>query len=44
LQLDILLYTVFLGQPLWLWFTFMGIVNKADHEICATESLKRSAL
>jgi len=53
--LDILLFTFFLGQPLWLWFTFIGIVvllllfdlgvlNKTDHEIGVAESLKLSTL
>jgi tellurite resistance protein TerC len=53
-QLDILLYTLFLGKPLWLWFTFvaivvlllafdLGILNKTDHEIGVAESLKLSA-
>ena len=49
------LFTLFLGQPLWLWFAFVGIVigllaldlgvlNKTDHEIGVAESLKLSAL
>lgn len=53
--MDILLFTLFLGQPLWLWFTFIGIVvllllfdlgvlNKTDHEIGVAESLKLSTL
>jgi tellurite resistance protein TerC len=53
-KLDIL-FTLFLGQPLWLWFAFVGIVfgllaldlgvlNKTDHEIGVAESLKLSAL
>lgn len=53
--MDILLYTLFLGTPLWLWFTFIGIVmallafdlgilNKKDHEIGIAESLKLSTL
>ena len=53
--MDILLYTLFLGTPLWLWFTFIGIViallafdlgilNKTDHEIGVSESLKLSTL
>ncbi|MGB8814156.1 MAG: TerC family protein [Paracoccaceae bacterium] len=53
--MDILLFTLFLGTPLWLWFTFIGIVmallafdlgvlNKTDHEIGVRESLKLSAL
>ena len=52
--MDTLLYTLFLGTPLWLWFTFLGIVilllafdlgvlNKTDHEIGVSESLKLSA-
>lgn len=55
LKLDILLFTLFLGKPLWLWFTFIGIVvllllfdlgvlNKTDHEIGVAESLKLSTL
>ena len=53
--MDLLLYTLFLGTPLWLWFTFIGIViallafdlgilNKTDHEIGVSESLKLSTL
>jgi tellurite resistance protein TerC len=53
--MDTLLYTLFLGTPLWLWFSFIGIViallafdlgvlNKTDHEIGVRESLKLSAL
>ena len=53
--MDTLLYTLFLGTPLWLWFSFIGIViallafdlgilNKTDHEIGVAESLKLSAL
>ena len=49
------LFSLFLGQPLWLWFAFVGIViallaldlgvlNKTDHEIGVAESLKLSAL
>ena len=52
--MDTLLFTLFLGTPLWLWFTFIGIVvlllafdlgilNKTDHEIGVRESLKLSA-
>ncbi len=52
--MDMLLYTLFLGTPLWLWFTFIGIVitllafdlgilNKTTHEIGVSESLKLSA-
>jgi tellurite resistance protein TerC len=54
-QLDVLLFTLFLGKPLWLWFTFiaiviallifdLGVLNKDDHEIGVSESLKLSAL
>ncbi len=50
-----ILYTLFLGTPLWLWFTFfaiviallvfdLGVLNKTDHEIGITESLKLSSL
>ena len=46
---------VFLGQPFWMWAAFIGIVvvmlafdlgvlNKTDHEIGVSESLKLSAL
>ncbi len=53
--MDVLLFTLFLGKPLWLWFSFIGIViallafdlgilNKTDHEIGVKESLKLSAL
>lgn len=53
--MDTLLFTLFLGTPLWLWFTFLtvvllllvfdlGVLNKTDHEIGVTESLKLSAL
>jgi tellurite resistance protein TerC len=53
--MDTLLFTLFLGTPLWLWFSFIGIVvallafdlgilNKTDHEIGVAESLKLSAL
>jgi tellurite resistance protein TerC len=52
---DTLLFSLFLGTPLWLWFTFIGIVlallvfdlgvlNKDDHEIGVAESLRLSAL
>ena len=52
--MDILLYTLFLGTPLWLWFTFIGIVllllafdlgilNREAHEISVGESLRLSA-
>jgi tellurite resistance protein TerC len=54
-RMDILLYTLFLGKPLWLWLMFIGIVilllafdlgvlNKTDHEIGVSESLRLSAL
>ena len=53
--MDTLLFTLFLGTPLWLWFAFVGIVlalllfdlgvlNKEDHEIGVAESLRLSAL
>lgn len=53
--MDILLYTLFLGTPLWLWFTFiavvlallvfdLGVLNKGDEEIGVTQSLKLSAM
>ena len=53
--METLLYTLFLGTPLWLWLTFIGIVlallvfdlgvlNREDHEIGVRESLKLSAL
>ena len=53
--MDTLLYTLFLGTPLWLWFSFIGIVvallafdlgilHKTDQEIGVAESLKLSAL
>ena len=52
--MDILLYTLFLGTPLWLWFTFIGLVmtllafdlgilNKGGEEIGVAQSLKLSA-
>ncbi len=48
------LYTLFLGTPIWMWLTFVGLVvlllildlgvlNKTDHEIGVVESLKLSA-
>jgi tellurite resistance protein TerC len=54
-KMEILLYTLFLGTPLWLWLTFvaivilllafdLGILNKSDHEIGVGESLRLSAL
>ena len=53
--MDILLYTLFLGTPLWLWFTFitvvltllafdLGVLNKGNSEIGVAQSLKLSAL
>ncbi len=53
--MDILLHTLFLGTPLWLWFSFisivilllafdLGVLNKTDHEIGVSESLRLSAL
>lgn len=53
--MDILLYTLFLGTPLWLWFTFiavvlallvfdLGVLNKGDEEIGVAQSLKLSAM
>jgi tellurite resistance protein TerC len=53
--LETLVFTLFLGKPLWLWFTFiaiviallvfdLGILNKDDREIGVSESLKLSAL
>ncbi|MFN7053283.1 MAG: TerC family protein, partial [Gemmobacter sp.] len=52
--METLLFTLFLGTPLWLWFTFLGLVlailvfdlgvlNKEDHEIGIAESLRLSA-
>lgn len=54
-KLELLFFSLFLGKPLWLWFTFIGIVvllllfdlgvlNKTDHEIGVAESLKLSTL
>ena len=51
--MDFLFYE-FLTKPLWLWFAFLGIViallafdlgilNKTDHEIGVSESIKLSA-
>ena len=42
--MEILLFTLFLGQPVWMWLTFvlvvivllafdLGVLNKTDHEI-----------
>ena len=53
--METLLFTLFLGTPLWLWFTFLGLVlallvfdlgvlHKEDHEIGVPESLRLSAL
>jgi tellurite resistance protein TerC len=52
--MDILLYTLFLGKPLWLWFTFLalvalllafdlGVLNRKDEEIGISRSLTLSA-
>ncbi|NDW33429.1 TerC family protein [Salipiger sp. PrR007] len=52
--MDILL-TLFLGQPLWMWLTFLsimlallvfdlGVLNRDDHVIGVAESLETSAL
>ena len=53
--MESLLFALFLGQPVWLWLVFVGIVlallvldlgvlNRNDHEIGVAESLKLSAL
>lgn len=53
--MEALLFTLFLGTPLWLWFTFLGLVgallafdlgvlNRKDHEIGVGESLRLSLL
>ncbi|PZX14906.1 tellurite resistance protein TerC [Palleronia aestuarii] len=53
--LDVLLFSEFLGKPLWLWAIFLalviallvfdlGILNREDHEIGVGESLRLSAL
>jgi tellurite resistance protein TerC len=50
-----LLFSLFLGTPVWLWLTFvtivmallvldLGVLNKEDHEIGVAESLRLSAL
>lgn len=52
--MDVLLFTLFLGKPLWLWFAFiaiviallvfdLGVLNREDHEIGVAESLRLSA-
>lgn len=52
--MDILIYTLFLGKPLWMWLSFLtivilllafdlGVLNKKDHEIGVAESLRLSA-
>ena len=52
--MDILLITLFLGKPLWLWLTFialvgallafdLGVLHKKNAEIGVAESLKLSA-
>ena len=53
--MESLLFVLFLGQPVWLWLVFVGIVlallvldlgvlNRHDHEIGVAESLRLSAL
>ena len=53
--METLLFTLFLGTPLWLWFSFvaivltllvldLGVLNKGDHEIGVSQSLRLSAL
>ena len=53
--MESLLFALFLGQPVWLWLVFVGIVlallvldlgvlNRHDHEIGVAESLRLSAL
>lgn len=53
--MEALLFTLFLGTPLWLWFAFVGLVaallafdlgilNRKDHEIGVAESLRLSLL
>ena len=50
-----ILFTLFLGTPIWMWLTFIGIViallvldlgvlSKTDHEIGIAESLRFSAM
>lgn len=50
-----ILFTLFLGTPVWMWLTFIGIViallaldlgvlSKTDHEIGIAESLRFSAM
>ncbi len=50
-----ILFSLFMGTPLWMWLTFIGLVltllaldlgilNKGSHEIGVAESLKLSAL
>lgn len=52
-SMQALLYTPFLGQAIWLWLIFaivvftllafdLGVLNKTDHEIGVSESLKLS--
>ena len=52
-SMQALLYTPFLGQAIWLWLVFgtvvvallafdLGVLNKTDHEISVSESLKLS--
>ncbi len=53
--METLLFTLFLGTPLWLWFSFiaivvtllvldLGLLHKTDQEIGVRQSLKLSAL
>ncbi len=53
--METLLFALFLGKPLWLWFTFivivlallifdLGVLHSKDQEIGVAESLKLSAL
>lgn len=53
--MDTVLFALFLGTPLWLWFSFLGIViallafdlgilNKGNNEIGVAQSLKLSTL
>lgn len=52
--METLLFALFLGKPLWLWLLFLGLIvallafdlgvlNRKDHEIGISESLKLSA-
>ncbi len=53
--METLLFSLFLGTPVWLWVLFiaivisllvfdLGVLNRTDHEIGITESLRLSAL